>query len=86
MERTKTLFSQKLISQQEQEAVRSIFSDCVKPGRAGNCETYYQPRMSFPKTRLTAPKYGIVTSITKEEGEMAVGGMFNPGVLMTLLI
>ena len=34
------------------------------------------------KTRLTAPKYGIVTSITKEEGEMAVGGMFNPGVLM----
>ena len=36
------------------------------------------------KTRLTAPKYGIVTSITKEEGEMAVGGMFNPGVLMTV--
>ena len=36
------------------------------------------------KTRLTAPKYGIVTSITKEEGEMAVGGMFNPGVLMTI--
>ena len=36
------------------------------------------------KTRLTAPKYGVVTSITKEEGEMAVGGMFNPGVLMTI--
>jgi HlyD family secretion protein len=36
------------------------------------------------KTQLTSPKYGIVTSITKEEGEMAVGGMFNPGVLMTI--
>ena len=36
------------------------------------------------KTRLVAPKYGIVTSLTKEEGEMALGGMFNPGVLMTI--
>ena len=36
------------------------------------------------KTRLIAPKYGIVTSLTKEVGEMAVGGMFNPGVLMTV--
>ncbi len=40
--------------------------------------------MSSPKTRLVAPKYGIVTSLTKEEGEMALGGMFNPGVLMTI--
>ena len=36
------------------------------------------------KTRLTAPKYGIVTSLTKEKGEMANSGMFNPMVLMTI--
>ena len=42
------------------------------------------PEDELSKTRLTAPNYVIVTSLTKEEGEMAVGGMFNPGVLMTV--
>ena len=36
------------------------------------------------KTKLLAPAFGIVTSLTKEVGEMAVGGMFNPGVVMTI--
>ena len=68
MSRTETLYAQKLISKQELEQI----------------ETSYELAKSLSKARLVAPKYGIVTSLTKEEGEIALGGMFNPGVLMTI--
>ena len=83
MNRTKTLFSQKLISQQEQEQVEASFQIALSQAEQANANLL-SAEDELSKTRLTAPKYGIVTSITKEEGEMAVGGMFNPGVLMTI--
>ena len=83
MARTESLFSQKLISKQELEQVEASYQlakSQVEQARAAL--TSREDELS--KTRLVAPKYGIVTSLTKEEGEMALGGMFNPGVLMTI--
>ena len=81
--RTESLFSQKLISKQELEQIEvsyQLAKSQVEQARAAL--TSREDELS--KTRLVAPKYGIVTSLTKEEGEMALGGMFNPGVLMTI--
>ena len=83
MSRTKTLFSQKLISQQEQEQVEASFQIALSQSEQANANLL-SAEDELSKTRLTAPKYGIVTSITKEEGEIAVGGMFNQGVLLTV--
>tara|TARA_B100000575_G_scaffold245664_1_gene210329 strand:+ start:95 stop:1360 length:1266 start_codon:yes stop_codon:yes gene_type:complete len=83
MDRTKSLFSQKLISKQELEQVDASYQIALSQSEQANANLL-SAEDELSKTRLTAPKYGIVTSITKEEGEMAVGGMFNPGVLMTV--
>ena len=83
LERTKSLFSQQLISQQEQEQVEASYQIALSQAEQANANLL-SAADELSKTRLTAPKYGIVTSITKEEGEMAVGGMFNPGVLMSV--
>ena len=83
MTRTESLFAQKLISKQELEQIEASYQlakSQVEQARAAL--TSREDELS--KTRLVAPKYGIVTSLTKEEGEMALGGMFNPGVLMTI--
>lgn len=83
MDRTKSLFSQKLISKQELEQTEASYelaSSQVEQARAA----LLSREDELSKTKLVAPKYGIVTSLTKEEGEMALGGMFNPGVLMTI--
>ena len=80
---TDSLFAQKLISNQELEQIEASYQlakSQVEQARAAL--TSREDELS--KTRLVAPKYGIVTSLTKEEGEMALGGMFNPGVLMTI--
>ena len=83
MERTNSLFNQSLISKQELEQVEASFQIAQSQSEQANANLL-SAEDELSKTRLTAPKYGIVTSITKEEGEMAVGGMFNPGVLMTV--
>ena len=83
MTRTESLFAKKLISNQELEQIEASYQlakSQVEQARAAL--TSREDELS--KTRLVAPKYGIVTSLTKEEGEMALGGMFNPGVLMTI--
>jgi HlyD family secretion protein len=83
MTRTESFFAQKLISNQELEQIEASYQlakSQVEQARAAL--TSREDELS--KTRLVAPKYGIVTSLTKEEGEMALGGMFNPGVLMTI--
>jgi len=83
MFRTETLYAQKLISKQELEQVEASYelaTSQVDQARAA----LLSREDELSKTRLVAPKYGIVTSLTKEEGEMALGGMFNPGVLMTI--
>ena len=79
MSRTETLYDQKLISKQELEQVEASYelaTSQVDQARAA----LLSREDELSKTRLVAPKYGIVTSLTKEEGEMALGGMFNPGV------
>ena len=83
MDRTSSLFNQSLISKQELEQVEASFQIAQSQSEQANANLL-SAEDELSKTRLTAPKYGIVTSITKEEGEMAVGGMFNPGVLMTV--
>ena len=83
MDRTRSLFSQSLISKQELEQVEASYQIALSQSEQANANLL-SAEDELSKTRLTAPKYGIVTSITKEEGEMAVGGMFNPGVLMTV--
>ena len=72
MARTESLFSQKLISKQELEQIEASYQlakSQVEQARAAL--TSREDELS--KTRLVAPKYGIVTSLTKEEGEMALG-------------
>lgn len=83
MDRTVSLFSEKLISQQELEQVEASYQIATSQAEQSKANLL-SAQDQLSKTRLTAPKYGIVISITKEEGEMAVGGMFNPGVLMTI--
>ncbi|MEE3204485.1 MAG: efflux RND transporter periplasmic adaptor subunit [Candidatus Neomarinimicrobiota bacterium] len=83
MDRTKTLFSQNLISKQELEQLEASYQIALSQAEQARANLL-SAEDELSKTRLTAPKYGIVTSLTKEEGEMALGGMFNPGVLMTV--
>ena len=83
MQRTSTLFSQDLISKQELERVEASYESArsqVEQAKANLSSREDE----LSKTKLNAPKYGIVTSLTKEVGEMALGGMFNPGVLMSI--
>lgn len=83
MDRTKTLFSQNLVSKQELEQLEASYQIALSQEEQARANLL-SAEDELSKTRLTAPKYGIVTSLTKEEGEMALGGMFNPGVLMTV--
>ena len=83
LERTKRLFEQKLISKQEIEQIEASYELALSQVDQANAALLSRED-ELSKTKLVAPKYGIVTSLTKEEGEMALGGMFNPGVLMTI--
>ena len=83
MDRTKTLFSQNLVSKQELEQLEASYQIALSQEEQARANLL-SAEDELSKTRLTAPKFGIVTSLTKEEGEMALGGMFNPGVLMTV--
>tara|TARA_B100000945_G_scaffold70905_1_gene53906 strand:+ start:1005 stop:2291 length:1287 start_codon:yes stop_codon:yes gene_type:complete len=83
LERTKTLFAQNLVSKQDLERLEASFQIALSEAEQARANLL-SAEDELSKTKLTAPKYGIVTSITKEEGEMAVGGMFNPGVLMSI--
>ena len=81
--RTESLFEKNLISKQELEQIEASFelaSSQVDQARS----SLLSREDELSKTKLLAPAYGIVTSLTKEVGEMAVGGMFNPGVVMTI--
>ena len=83
LNRTKKLFEQNLISNQEIEQIEASYELALSQGDQANAALLSRED-ELSKTKLVAPKYGIVTSLTKEEGEMALGGMFNPGVLMTI--
>ena len=82
-ERSESLFEQNLISKQELEQIEASFeSASSNVDQARSLLLSREDELS--KTKLLAPAFGIVTSLTKEVGEMAVGGMFNPGVVMTI--
>jgi len=82
-ERTESLFEQNLISKQELEKIEASFElASAQVDQARSSLISREDELS--KTKLLAPAFGVVTSLTKEVGEMAVGGMFNPGVLMTI--
>ena len=83
MDRTHSLFSQNLISSQELETVEAqyLFAESQLEQAEASLKSR---RDDLSKTRLLAPQFGVVTTITKEVGEMAVGGMFQPGMLMTI--
>ena len=83
LSRTKKLFEQNLISNQEIEQIEASYELALSQVDQANAALLSRED-ELSKTKLVAPKYGIVTSLTKEEGEMALGGMFNPGVLMTI--
>ena len=83
LSRTKKLFGQNLISNQEIEQIEASYELALSQVDQANAALLSRED-ELSKTKLVAPKYGIVTSLTKEEGEMALGGMFNPGVLMTI--
>jgi HlyD family secretion protein len=81
--RTESLFEKNLISKQELEQIEASFE--LASSQVDQARSLLLSREDeLSKTKLLAPAYGIVTSLTKEVGEMAVGGMFNPGVVMTI--
>jgi len=82
-ERTESLYEQNLISKQELEQIEASFQ--LASSQVDQALSSLLSREDeLSKTKLLAPAYGIVTSLTKEVGEMAIGGMFNPGVVMTI--
>jgi len=82
-ERTESLYEKNLISKQELEQIEASFE--LASSQVDQAQSSLLSRKDeLSKTKLLAPAYGIVTSLTKEVGEMAVGGMFNPGVVMTI--
>lgn len=82
-ERTESLFEKDLISKQELEKIEATFE--LASSQLDQAQSSLLSREDeLSKTKLLAPAFGIVTSLTKEVGEMAVGGMFNPGVVMTI--
>ena len=70
LERTKTLFAQNLVSKQDLERLEASFQIALSEAEQARANLL-SAEDELSKTKLTAPKYGIVTSITKEEGEMA---------------
>jgi HlyD family secretion protein len=82
-ERTESLYEKNLISKQELEQIEASFE--LASSQVDQAQSSLLSREDeLSKTKLLAPAFGIVTSLTKEVGEMAIGGMFNPGVVMTI--
>ncbi len=82
-ERMESLYSQKLISEQELESITAQYELTVnqlKQARAALSSREDE----LSKLKMTAPSEGIVTKILIEVGEMAVGGMFQATTLMTI--
>ena len=81
--RTESMYDQNLASDQELEAVQASFeiaNSQLEQARA-NLESRKDER---DRARISSPQNGIVTTINKEVGEMALGGMFHAEVLMII--
>ncbi len=81
--RVESLYEQKLVSNQEMEAIQAEFElsqSSLEQARANLTSR----KDDLSKARIMAPQTGIVTKINKEVGEMAVGGIFQADVLMVI--
>ena len=77
------MYDQNLASDQELEAVQASFeiaNSQLEQARA-NLESR---KDELDRARISSPHNGIVTTINKEVGEMALGGMFQAEVLMII--
>ncbi|MEE2876813.1 MAG: efflux RND transporter periplasmic adaptor subunit [Candidatus Neomarinimicrobiota bacterium] len=81
--REERLFEEKLISSQELEAVSASFQ--AAEAEVLTSQAALKSAMDdLSKTSLLAPRTGIVTEIRKEEGEMALGSVFQADVIMSI--
>lgn len=82
-ERVEGLHKQKLVSDQELEAVEAEYQ--LAESRLEQAQAVLESRLDeLSKTKLLAPQSGTVTKINKEVGEMALGSVFQAEVLMII--
>lgn len=81
--RAEKLFSEQLISSQELESTTATFQ--LAESEVELAKAALKSAMDdLSKTSLLAPNSGIVTEIRKDEGEMALGSMFQADVIMSI--
>ncbi|HIO55941.1 MAG TPA: efflux RND transporter periplasmic adaptor subunit, partial [Candidatus Marinimicrobia bacterium] len=82
-DRAEKLFSEQLISSQEIESSTASFQ--LAESEVEMTRASLKSAMDdLSKTSLLAPSNGIVTEVRKEEGEMALGSMFQADVIMSI--
>ncbi|HEY7514315.1 MAG TPA: efflux RND transporter periplasmic adaptor subunit, partial [Vicinamibacteria bacterium] len=89
--RTKSMFEQKLVSEQAYDAANAevkMKAAAVEATRKRVAQLQAQldsTRDDLKKTTVLSPMDGVVTSLPKEEGEVVIGAQsFSPTVLMTV--
>lgn len=82
-ERMETLNQQKLISDQELEIIIAEYELAINQLKQTKAALISRED-ELIKLKMTAPSDGIVTQISKEVGEMAVGGMFQVQTLLSI--
>lgn len=81
--RIETMYEQNMASDQELEAALASFE--IANSQLEQAKASLASREDdLDKARIIAPQAGTVTSISKEIGDLAVGGMFQADVLMTI--
>jgi len=81
--RIESMYEQNMTSDQELEAALASYE--IANSQLEQAKASLASRKDeLDKARIIAPKAGTVTSISKEVGDLAVGGMFQADVLMTI--
>ena len=83
LKRIETMYDQNMASDQELEAALASYE--IANSQLEQAKANLESRKDdLDKARIVAPQAGTVTSINKEVGDLAVGGMFQADVLMTV--
>lgn len=81
--RIETMYEQTMASDQELEAALASYE--IANSQLEQAKANLESRKDdLDKAKIIAPRAGTVTSISKEVGDLAVGGMFQADVLMTI--
>ena len=81
--RIEIMYDQNMASDQELEAALASYE--IANSQLEQAKANLESRKDdLDKARIVAPQAGTVTSINKEVGDLAVGGMFQADVLMTV--